>query len=681
MIFVAMLTLGLQLALAALGKAQTIVVNNQVLNADESTVAPAVEVIETTSSNATADLFPGEARQLTDKVLANLTDLGLTNIVLFGFGDLASVANESIIGPCKTFPGEFVVFPGQITSRVFDLLLGGRLLDTTPLSSPCYSNYGNADASKCDDITSKWSSDSMIHTNDPTCINAILYQGTTCVPHTINPYLTNCTLGSYPTLSVNVSTVAQIQLGINMARNLNLRLVVKNTGSDYNAKSTGAGALSLWTHNMKDIKFYEDYEEGSYKGPAFKMGAGVQSFEGYEAAQQANVTILGGEARTIGLAGGYILGGGHSPLSSVYGMASDQVLSMEIVTADGRFVTASEASNPDLFWALRGGGGSTYGVMTSMVIKAHPKIAVTTMTFALTTNNTMPIDLFWECVGAFFKDFIKYTDAGNYMYFKLDARSGNWVFNMQPWFAPNMNEAELRNMTSPFFEKLDALGMHLDPVYHEFDNFFDAWDTSFPDEPWGSNLLRQGSRLFPRENWEDPARLAATFQVIRYVVDSGGLFMGFTLTPNPASGYPDTAVNPAWRHTVLHAIDAVTWDQDMYTEIIAIWSQVLTLDWGPAWRKVSPNSGAYLSEADYIEPNFQQSFWGDNYDRLYRLKQQLDPWGLFYSQNAVGSEDWEMSGYVFGNLPSQNSHLCRKGEVPPVDKNQYTSPLVQLGAL
>ena len=98
-------------------------------------------------------------------------------------------------------------------------------------------------------------------------------------------------------MSIRATTVAEVQLAVNLARNLNLRLVIKNTGHDFSAKSTGAGGVSIWTHNMKEIKFYEEYEEGSYKGPAFKMGAGVQVYEAYEAAHKEGVTIVGGEGR------------------------------------------------------------------------------------------------------------------------------------------------------------------------------------------------------------------------------------------------------------------------------------------------------------------------------------------------------------------------------------------------
>ncbi|KAI5861383.1 FAD-binding domain-containing protein [Durotheca rogersii] len=652
---------GLVSAFSRLGLAQTIIVNGEAIIANEHTVSPAFVTTNASSSNATADLFLGETRQLTDDVLKNLTGLGLTNILLFGFADPATAANQSTIGPCKTFPDEFVAYPGLVTKRVFDLLLGGSLIQTTPLASPCYSDYGNQDAAKCREITSRWSDSSYIHTNDPTSINAILFEGTSCVPHTINPYAKNCTIGAYPTMSVNVTNVSQIQLAINMARSLNLRLVVKNTGHDYGAKSTGAGALSIWTHNLKDIQLYENYEEGSYRGPAFKMGAGIQVFEAYEAAHKHNLTIVGAEGKTVGLTGGYILGGGHSPLSSIYGMAADQVLSIEVVTADGRFVTASETSHSELFWALRGGGGSTYGVVTSMVIKAFPEIPVTTMSFSLTTGDDVSVRQFWQAVRAYFQGFINYTDAGNYAHFNLNATSGNYVWNMAPWFAPNMSKSELQALSQPFFNAVGKIGLDLKPVYQEYTSFYEAWDKSFPLESWGSNLARYGSRLFPKENWENSTKLSDTFEAIRYVVDSGGVVSGYNVAAAPKSGYPDSAVNPAWRQAVLHAVDIVSWTQDMYTELITIWSTTLTSDWGVVWRQVSPGSGAYLSESDYIEPNFQQSFWGDKYDRLYRLKKKMDPWDVFYAQNAVGSEDWEMSDYIFGVLPSQNSRLCRRG--------------------
>lgn len=175
-----------------------------------------------------------------------------------------------------------------------------------------------------------------------------LWEGATCLP-TADALTENCTLGAYPDyivsavgtsrphesrksclpiisiLQVNVTSVAQIQLAINFARNLNLRLIIKNTGHDFNGRSAGAGSLSLWTHGFKDLVYYDNYQSEAYSGLAFKIGSGFQVFELYEAAEKYQVTAIGGLCSTVGVGGGYLAGGGHSPMSSKYGLGADQV--------------------------------------------------------------------------------------------------------------------------------------------------------------------------------------------------------------------------------------------------------------------------------------------------------------------------------------------------------------------
>ncbi|KAI1135180.1 FAD-binding domain-containing protein [Hypoxylon sp. FL0543] len=642
---------------------QTLTVGNNTVAANESTVAPAVDRVDAKESNSTADLFEGETLQLTEAVIANLTSLELSNITLFSFQNdsraAETIAKRAIPGVCKTYPDDpFWPFPS--TWGLFNVLLGGGLIQTVPYASSCYDSFGDHNVSRCDFITNNWINASIYHTEDPTSINAVLFQGSTCMPPTFVPGKGGCTVGGYPAYAVAVRNVAQIQLAINFARNLNLRVVIKNTGHDFSAKSVGMGALSIWTHNIKQIQFFNDYRQGYYRGPAFKLGAGVQAFEAYEAARENGVTIVGGEGRTVGVMGGYILGGGHSPLSSLYGMAADQVLSMEVVLADGRFVTASETSHPDLFWALRGGGGSTFGVVTSVVVKAYPKIKVTTLTYVLATGPTVTAEQFWAALRAFFDGFITYTDAGNYEYFRISkVGEGHFFSDMGPWFAPGMSKAELENLVAPLFAKFKALGVEIDPVYTEYDDFYDAWYASFPVEPWGSNAIRQASRLFPKSNWQDAAKLNATFDAIKSVVEEGGYIVAFNIAAAPKTGFPDNAVNPAWRNTVMHAIMATLWNATNSEDDIKAASDKLTFDWMQRWRDVSPGAGSYMSEADYIEPNSTQAFFGSKYQQLYRLKQLYDPFGVFYAHTAVGSEDWKMSDMILGNLPSQNSKLCR----------------------
>lgn len=475
---------------------------------------------------------------------------------------------------------------------------------------------------------------------------------------------TSCTVGGYPEYSVAVQNVAQVQLAVNLARNLNIRLVIKNTGHDFGAKSTGAGSVSIWTHNLKNIRFYSNYSEGSYNGPAFKFGAGVQAFEVYEAAQQYGVTVVGGEGQTVGVMGGYILGGGHSPLSSLYGIAADQVLSMELVMADGRFITASGNSYPDLFWALRGGGGSTFGVVTSVVVKAFPKLTCSTITFAITTGETMSNSTFWKGVRSYFEGFETYADAGNYGYMRLrNLGTGlGYSFSLQPWIAPGMNRSELVSLAQPFFHRLKALGIDVDPVITQYDDFTSAWKANFPLGPWGAVTLRTASRLIPRANWQDSTKLNATISTIQSIIEEGGYLVGFNIRGSGTWSRtpPDNAVNPAWRDALAHLIFASTWTRTTDEATIKAASDKLTFDWMERIRDLTPSSGAYLGEADYIEPDFAQAFYGSNYPKLKQLKSKYDPLDVFYATNAVGSEKWELQGRVLENLPSQNSRLCRK---------------------
>lgn len=72
----------------------------------------------------------------------------------------------------------------------------------------------------------------------------------------------------------------------------------------------------------------------------------------------------------MGIAGGYSAGGGHSPMAALVGMAADQILELNVVLPNGRFVKANEDENPDLYWALRGGGGSEFAL--SLLVRKFP---------------------------------------------------------------------------------------------------------------------------------------------------------------------------------------------------------------------------------------------------------------------------------------------------------------------
>ena len=150
------------------------------------------------------------------------------------------------------------------------------------------------------------------------------------------PEIAPCGQGNLPVYGVAVECARDISETIKFASSNNLRLIIKNTGHDYLGRSTGRGALSIWTHNMKNITFSSNFvPEGakSGKGSAVTIGAGVQLADLYYAVSQQNQTVVIGYAVSVGAAGGYIQGGGHSPMGNLFGMSTDNTLEYKVVTA------------------------------------------------------------------------------------------------------------------------------------------------------------------------------------------------------------------------------------------------------------------------------------------------------------------------------------------------------------
>jgi hypothetical protein len=228
---------------------------------------------------------------------------------------------------------------------------------------------------------------------------------------------------------------------------------------------------------------------------------------------------------------------------------------------------------------------------------------------------------------------------------------------------PGVTKAEAEKFLAPFIKELNAVGIPLKVYVDWFETYpKQAYRPQGPGE--GVTNGRFGSRLFPKKNFEKKysAVFNKTMASIRSFVQDGGYnfhSVDFTATYELA-GWPgkDSAVNPHLRNAIMHATG---FDTNSYGPEVPPAEQIKNHDrlnsFVNKWREASPGSGAYMNEADTEEPNFQQSFFGNNYGKLEDIKENRDPWELFYAVTMVGSDGWFVEGTQ--GLPTQQGRLCR----------------------
>ena len=282
------------------------------------------------------------------------------------------------------------------------------------------------------------------------------------------------------------------------------------------------------------------------------MGSGVQGGELYEAAHDAGLAVVGGTCPTVGIAGGYSQGGGHSELSSRYGLAADQTLEWEVITGSGDLVTASPTQNADLYWALSGGGGGTYGVVYSLTSKAHQDTGVSGASLSFYSEG-LSNDTYYAGITAWHRNLPKVVDAGITTYYTLSKNR----FDVALFTGPGISTSQSKQLLQPALDDLESLGIHYNltgPI--GFDSYFEQFRAfQFPNVNAPTPAQFAG-RLIPRSIVENSAD--ALTAAIRNITlnEAAPALSGVCLNvaKNEARGTADVdnAVLPAWRETLIH---------------------------------------------------------------------------------------------------------------------------------
>jgi hypothetical protein len=480
---------------------------------------------------------------------------------------------------------------------------------------------------------------------------------------------------------VAAKSASDVAAAIRFARAHNVRLVVKSGGHSLLGTSSAPDSLLIWTRPMDAITVHDAFSPKGVGGDpvaAVSAGAGCIWLHAYQAVTGgAGRYVQGGGCTTVGIPG-LVLGGGFGSFSKAYGTAACSLLEAEIVTADGQTRTVNQASDPDLFWALKGGGGGTFGVVTRMTLATHD---------LPTTFGSVNLDLHARSDEAYRRLLARFADLyasklcnphwGERVFIRPDnnlqirmafqgltkeaptaawqplldfvtANSGDY-----PGYALSVGaiparyhwDADMRRRHAPQSVIFDSQpgALSTDFWWPSDSNMAGAFWYAYTSAWLPASLLKSQNRSRLVDAWFAASRhwgveiafnkglAGSPADVIRAMrdtptnpdaADAFALAMTGFLGPPAFPGFPapDLAKAGAVRSRVQAAMAAL--------------------------RVVAPETGAYVNECDYFQPDWQKAFWGSHYPRLLRIKRRYDPDGLFFGHHGVGSEDWSGDGFT-----------------------------------
>ena len=413
-------------------------------------------------------------------------------------------------------------------------------------------------------------------------------------------------------------------------------------------------------HNLSSTKLL-NYTSDYYNGPALQMGAGVRGFEAYDAANAKGLRIVGGFCSTVGVAGGYTSGGGHSSLSSTYGLAADQTLEWEVVTADGSHITASPSHNSDLYWALSGGGPGTFAVVLSLTVRAHPDGVVGGASLSFNSSN-ISNDTYWSLFASWQEGLPAIVDEGATAAYAITQEQ----FFVLPITAPGKSSAEVSALLDPFLTRLRQHNITYQLHVTSFPTFLEHFNNYLGPLPYGYYTVNQlfGGRLIPRRVVENHNE--ALVAAMRNITANTSVSMAFVSvnvarplsssssslhnSSSSISNKTSNAVLPAWREALISVLVQSTWDFTLTRQQMASRDKDITDIAVPALTALTPGSGTYLNEADFNLQTWKEDFYGANYPQLAAIKSKYDPQSLFYATTAAGSDAWTVA---------EDGRLCR----------------------
>jgi FAD/FMN-containing dehydrogenase len=344
-------------------------------------------------------------------------------------------------------------------------------------------------------------------------------------------------------------------------------------------------------------------------------------------------------------------------MSNVYGLGVENVLEMEVVTPNGDIVTANTESYPDLFWALRGGGGSTYGITTKITYKVYPMppFAFYWVAFAPVDPD---FDSYYQALSYYYSQSPQFTDFGISGY----PVASKWGY-VGPLIAPNKTNEEVDAFFAPMAERmrkqwnitLEAIALP-PPSLGEI-----LWPRQAPTtwaEP-ATQFYTMSSRLIARSAMTE-SNLPAIFKFVKTTLEDDSWHLPYPNMPGIAKRNREwnVSLNPAWLDASMHFI-ILNNNFDSLKEIRSYYDR---LDkYLSVFDTLSVNSAAYVNEVRYdpgsavfdsvltclllcqaspFEKDWKKTFFGsgERYEKLLSIKKKYDPNNTLWCFPCVGGD-------------------------------------------
>jgi FAD/FMN-containing dehydrogenase len=466
-----------------------------------------------------------------------------------------------------------------------------------------------------------------------------------------------------------------IAAAITWARRHRVRLVIRGGGHSYLGASNAPDSLLIWTRRMNTVEIVDAFlpqgaEAGTAALPAAHVGAGAMWIDAYHAVTTVGGRyIQGGGCTTVGCAG-FTNGGGFGSLSKGFGTGASNLLEAEVVTADGKIRVVNAFQDSELFWALKGGGGGSFGVITRLTFRTHdlPDL-IGAANGRLKADSDDAFAVLVAQVLRHFRDHLCNPHWGEQMEFHGDGH-----IDIAMMFQ-GLGEKEAMAAWQPFLDWVEA-----HPAYTWVKPFWlkgmparHLWDLSFyqqhgldfavPDDRpgapayhmmWAGDKEQVGTYIHAYTSAWLPSRLLQDRNVttLATAIIEASRELGFSLHFNKGlfgasaetlARVQETAMNPEVLDAFALAIIANGGSSSVFEglpgarrdEVKAQQGEEATRRSYARLTQVAPGAGAYFSESDFFQKDYRKAYWGTNVPRLVAVKRKYDPDSTFTVRNGI----------------------------------------------